>query len=153
MNKYTLMALRAVANRPGKAGGVLAIQGIRDMVEEYLGVHREIFRRELVKNLAILNGAFLMCQKRLDRLNERYMKNEATYEEVYDTDLQFMDMYDLYPVAKGHARPGCHHGAHWEAEEAARLAEMEAEWRFEADEAEWRFEADCDMAMSGYYER
>jgi len=144
MNEYTLMALRAVANRSGKAGDVLAIQGIRDMVEEYLGVHREIFSRELVKNLAILNGAFLMCQKRLDRLNERYMKNEATYEEVYDTDLQFMDMYDLYPPTKGHARPGCHDDTHWEAEEAARLAEMEAEWRFEDE---------CDMAMSGYYDR
>jgi hypothetical protein len=144
MDEYTLMALRAVANHSGKAGDVLAIQGIRDMVEEYLGVHREIFSRELVKNLAILDGAFLMCQKRRERLNERYMKNQATYEDVYDTDLQFMEMYDLYPITRSQSIPCCHHDTHWEAEEAARLAEMEAEWRFEAE---------CDMAMSSYYNR
>ena len=63
MSKDTIMALKEMMNHRGVAGKVMAIQGISDMVEEYVGVHRDIFRRELVQSGAIKHGALLMLIK------------------------------------------------------------------------------------------
>ena len=97
MNEYTLMALRAVANGQGKSGKAIAIQGICDMVEEYLGVNRDIFRRELVKSRAILDGALLMWQKKQKKVAQQYLDDDVSYEDLTDMDLHYIDLYYLYP--------------------------------------------------------
>ena len=97
MDRYTLMSLRAIVNNQGVSGKAIAIQGICDMVEEYLGVHRDIFRRELVKSRAILDGALLMWQKKQNKVAQQYLDDEVTYEEVTEMDLHYVDLYYLYP--------------------------------------------------------
>lgn len=98
MNKFTLMALRAIANNQGVSGKAIAIQGICDMVEEYLGVHREIFHKEIVKSNSILDGALLMWQKKQKKVSLQYLYYEnASYEDITEIDTYFIDMYYLYP--------------------------------------------------------
>ena len=97
MDRYTLMSLRAIVNNQGVSGKAIAIQGICDMVEEYLGVHRDIFRRELVKSRAILDGALLMWQKKQNKVAQQYLDDEVTYDEVTEMDLHYVDLYYLYP--------------------------------------------------------
>ena len=91
------MSLRAMVNNRGVSGKAIAIQGICDMVEEYLGVHRDIFRRELVKSRAILDGALLMWQKKQNKVAQQYLDDEVTYDEVTEMDLHYVDLYYLYP--------------------------------------------------------
>ena len=97
MDRYTLMSLRAMVNNQGGSGKAIAIQGICDTVEEYLGVHREIFRRELVNNSAILDGALLMWQRKQNKVAQQFLNDEVTYEEVNEMDLHYVDLYYLYP--------------------------------------------------------
>ena len=97
MDRYTLMSLRAMVNNRGVSGKAIAIQCICDMVEEYLGVHRDIFRRELVKSRAILDGALLMWQKKQNKVAQQYLDDEVTYDEVTEMDLHYVDLYYLYP--------------------------------------------------------
>ena len=101
MDEYTLMALRAVAHSQGKSGKAIAIQGICDMVEEYLGVNRDIFRRELVKNRSILDGALLMWQKKQKKTAQQFLDDDVTYEELTNMDLHYIDLYCLYPENRG----------------------------------------------------
>lgn len=96
MDRYTLTSLRAIVNNQGASGKTMAIQGICDMVEEYLGVHREIFRRELVKSHAILDGALLMWQKKQKKVAKQYLDDEVTFEDVTEMDLHYIDLYYLY---------------------------------------------------------
>ena len=91
------MSLRAMVNNRGVSGKAIAIQCICDMVEEYLGVHRDIFRRELVKSRAILDGALLMWQKKQNKVAQQYLDDEVTYDEVTEMDLHYVDLYYLYP--------------------------------------------------------
>lgn len=86
-----------MVNNQGVSGKAIAIQGICDMVEEYLGVHRDIFRRELVKSRAILDGALLMWQKKQNKVAQQYLDDEVTYDEVTEMDLHYVDLYYLYP--------------------------------------------------------
>ena len=86
-----------MVNNQGGSGKAIGIQGICDMVEEYLGVHREIFRRELVKSRAILDGALLMWQKKQNKVAQQYLDDEVTYEEVTEMDFHYVDLYYLYP--------------------------------------------------------
>ena len=97
MEKYTLMSLRAMVHNQGVSGKAIAIQGICDMVEEYLGVYRDIFRRELVKSRAILDGALLMWQKKQNKIAQQYLNDAVSYEEVTEMDLHYIDLYYLYP--------------------------------------------------------
>jgi len=97
MDRYTLMSLRAMVNNPGGSGKAMAIQGICDMVEEYLGVYRDIFRREFVKSRAILDGALLMWQKKQKKVAQLYLDDEVTFEDVTEMDLHYIDLYYLYP--------------------------------------------------------
>jgi len=96
MDRYTLMSLHAMVNNQGGSGKAIAIQGICDTVEEYLGVHRDIFRRELVNNSAILDGALLMWQKKQNKVAQQFLNNEVTYEEVTEMDLHYVNLYYLY---------------------------------------------------------
>jgi hypothetical protein len=91
------MSLRAMVNNPGVSGKAIAIQGICDMVEEYLGVYRDIFRREFVKSRAILDGALLMWQKKQKKVAQLYLDDEVTFEDVTEMDLHYIDLYYLYP--------------------------------------------------------
>lgn len=91
------MSLRAMVNNQGVSGKAMAIQGICDMVEEYLGVYRDIFRREFVKSSAILDGALLMWQKKQKKVAQLYLDNEVTFEDVTEMDLHYIDLYYLYP--------------------------------------------------------
>jgi len=97
MDRYTLKSLRAIVNNPGVSGKAMAIQGICDMVEEYLGVYRDIFRREFVKSRAILDGALLMWQKKQKKVAQLYLDDEVTFEDVTEMDLHYIDLYYLYP--------------------------------------------------------
>ena len=97
MDKFTLMALRAMVNNQGSTGKAIAIQGICDMVEEYLGVHRDIFQRELVKNNTILDGALLMWQKKQNKTAIKYIDDDVTYENIVEIDLFYISLYYLYP--------------------------------------------------------
>jgi len=86
-----------MVNNPGVSGKAIAIQGICDMVEEYLGVYRDIFRREFVKSRAILDGALLMWQKKQKKVAQLYLDDEVTFEDVTEMDLHYIDLYYLYP--------------------------------------------------------
>lgn len=97
MDRYTLKSLRAIVNNQGASGKAIAIQGICDMVEEYLGVYRDIFRREFVKSSAILDGALLMWQKKQKKVAQLYLDDEVTFEDVTEMDLHYIDLYYLYP--------------------------------------------------------
>jgi len=157
MDEYTVKALRTLANHPGKPGKALGIQGICDMVEEYLGVNRDIFRRELVKSRAILDGALLMWQKKQNKVAEQYLNDEVTYEELTDMDLYYIDLYYLYPeptktfdqhVNTMHFTEGmlteAEMAAQYAADEAAHQAAMEEEWAFQNE---------LDQAVDTYYDR
>jgi hypothetical protein len=98
MDEYTLLALRSLANHAGIPGKALGIRGICDMVEEYLGVNRDIFRRELVKSHAILDGALLMWQKKQNKIAQKYLNDEIDYEELTNMDLYYIDLCYLYPT-------------------------------------------------------
>jgi len=98
MNEFTLMALRAMANNQGASGKAIAVQGICDMVEEYLGVHREIFHKEIVKSNSILDGALLMWQKKQKKVAIQYFNEFASYEDITEMDTYFVEMYYLYPT-------------------------------------------------------
>jgi hypothetical protein len=152
MDEYTLKALRTLANQPGKPGKALGIQGICDMVEEYLGVNRDIFRRELVKSRAILDGALLMWQKKQNKVAQQYLDDNVTYEEVTEMDLYYIDLYYLYPeptkTLDEHVNnmafiEDANAQAQYEADEAAHQAAMEEEWRFEME---------LDQAIDSYWE-
>lgn len=99
MSHQVLKALSTVAQHEGLAGKVFSIKGIQDMVEEYLGVHRDIFRKDLVKTFAILDGAFLMWQKKQHVTAEKYMNDadSITYDMVTSVDFHYLTMYSLYP--------------------------------------------------------
>ena len=85
MSKDTIMALKEMMNHRGVAGKVMAIQGISDMVEEeYVGVHRDIFRRELVESGAIKRGALLMLIKTINTLNQQPLVLTAEEEAYYE---------------------------------------------------------------------
>jgi len=91
------MSLRAMVNNQGASGKAIAIQGICDMVEEYLGVQRDIFRKAFVKSRAILDGALLMWQKKQQKVAQKYLDDEVTFDEVTEMDLHYIDLYYLYP--------------------------------------------------------
>jgi hypothetical protein len=157
MDEYTLKALRTLANQPGKPGKALGIQGICDMVEEYLGVNRDIFRRELVKSRAILDGALLMWQKKQNKVAEQYLNDEVTYEELTDMDLYYIDLYYLYPTPTKtfDQHVNAMHfteGMLTEAEMAAQYAADEAAHQA-AMEEEWAFQIELDQAVDTYYDR
>ena len=84
MSKDTIMALKEMMNHRGVAGKVMAIQGICDMVEEYVGVHRDIFRRELVQSGAIKHGALLMLIKTINTTNQQPLELTAEEEAYYE---------------------------------------------------------------------
>ena len=159
MDEYTLMALRAVANNPGSSGKAFGIQGICDMVEEYLGVNRDIFRRELVKSRAILDGALLMWQKKQNRVAQQYLDDEVTYEELTDMDLYYIDLYYLYPTPTKTLDEHINNMAFIEdvnpEEEAAAQAQYEADEAAHqaAMEEEWRLEMELDQAINSYWDR
>jgi hypothetical protein len=98
MSQFTLMALRAMATNPDISGNAMRIQGISDMVEEYLGVNRDIFRREFVKTHAIRDGALLMWQKKQYIVAQQYNENDSdeNYEKLTEVDMYYIDLYDLY---------------------------------------------------------
>lgn len=98
MSQFTLMALRAVAQNRNGSGNAMSIQGIRDMVEEFLGVNRDIFRREFVKTHAIRDGALLMWQKRQRMVAQQYSDDDSdeNYERLTEVDMFYIDLYDLY---------------------------------------------------------
>ena len=86
-----------MVNNQGASGKAIAIPGICDMVEEYLGVYRDIFRREFVKSRAILDGALLMWQKKQNKVAQQYLDDEITFDDVTEMDLHYIDLYYLYP--------------------------------------------------------
>jgi hypothetical protein len=99
MSQFTLMALRAVAQNHNGSGKAMGIQGIRDMVEEFLGVNRDIFRREFVKTSAIRDGALLMWQKKQRIVAQQYSDDDSdeNYVKLTDVDMYYIiDLYDLY---------------------------------------------------------
>ena len=78
-----ILALRAVSENRGITGKTLGIQGVCDMVEEFLGVDREKFVKEIVKTNAILDAAITMWhQKERKARNMFYM--ESFYTDLYD---------------------------------------------------------------------
>lgn len=98
MSNFTLMAFRAMSANPDISGNAMQIQGISDMVEEYLGVNRDIFRKEFVKTNAIRDGALRMWQKRQRAVAQQYMADdtESNYEKLTEVDMYYIDLYDLY---------------------------------------------------------
>lgn len=99
MSEYTLIvnALRDVSQQQGATalaiGKALQIQGISDMVEEFVGMNRDIFRKECVHNRAIVEGARRMWNLKQRVVAYRYLADEATFAELSEMDAYFIDLY------------------------------------------------------------
>ena len=92
-----ILALRAVSDNRGVTGKTFSMLGICDMVEEFLGVDREKFMKEIVKTNVILDGAIKMWHKIDNKVNMmHYISNMVSYDEMVTYDSYYMDMYDLY---------------------------------------------------------
>jgi hypothetical protein len=96
MYNFTLMALRAMACNADVSGRAISIKGICDTIEEYLGVNRDIFRRECIRTRGILDGALLMWQKKERKMSDKYLANEASYEDMTEIDVYYINLHELY---------------------------------------------------------
>lgn len=98
MSEYMMIvnALRDASQMSGNTGKALQIQGICDMVEEFAGASRDIFRREMVHNRAIVEGAHRMWTLKQRVTAFRYLEDKATYEELSEMDTYFLDLYYVY---------------------------------------------------------
>ena len=91
-----ILALRAVSENRGITGKTLGIQGVCDMVEEFLGVDREKFVKEIVKTNAILDAAITMWhQKERKARNMFYMEHIGSYDDLLHMESFYTDLYDL----------------------------------------------------------
>lgn len=86
-----------MAENTGSSGKAIQIQGISDMIEEFTGENREIFRREMVHNGAIQEGSRLMWIKKQSSTAQRYTSNNATDEELNIIERWYIrEMYPLF---------------------------------------------------------
>ena len=78
-------------------GKVMGIQGIRDLVAEYVGEYRDIFRKEVVASRSIFEGAMTMWEKKHNLLAYRYMadESESNCHALCDVAMHFIDLYDV----------------------------------------------------------
>ena len=86
-----------VTSSPAKFGQVMSIQGIRDLVEEYLGEHRDIFRKNLVHSKAIFEGAMMIWEKKQHSKCAIYMANISmdNFDAMVEVDMHFIDLYEV----------------------------------------------------------
>ena len=92
-----ILALRAVSYNRGVTGKTIGMLGICDTIEEYLGVDREKFVKEIVKTNVILDGAIKMWHKIVNKVNMmHYNANNISYDEMVTYDSYYMELYDLY---------------------------------------------------------
>ena len=92
-----ILALRAVSENRGITGKTLGMLGICDMVEEYLGVDREKFVKEIVKTNVILDAAIEMWHKKNRKTSKMHYNDHAvSYDEMNAHDLYYIEMFDLY---------------------------------------------------------
>lgn len=94
-----ILALRSVAQNKGNTGKTISIQGICDIMEEFLGVDREKFKREIVQGNVILDAAIEMWHKKVRKANiMHHRENVISYDEMREYDEFYMDSYDLYNI-------------------------------------------------------
>ena len=92
-----IQALRTVSENRGITGKTLGIQGVCDMVEEFLGVDREKFVKEIVKTNAILDAAIHMWYKKERNACDMYVRGEIGFHhEMMNMDEFYIGMFDLY---------------------------------------------------------
>ena len=92
-----IMAVRNLAQNPDITGKTIGIQGICDIVEEFLPVYREKFIQEIVKSNAILDAAVEMWHNKDDKIGDlHYIENTVSYEKMREVDVFYFEMYDLY---------------------------------------------------------
>ena len=89
--------LLAAADLRTRVGQVMGIQGIRDLVEEYLGEHRDIFRKEMVHRHAIFEGAMNMWEKKQHAMADRYVADDSSdnFDALMEVELHFIDLYEV----------------------------------------------------------
>ena len=93
-----ILALRGVADHRNIAGNTLSILGICGMVEEYLGVDRETFVKEIGKTRVILDAAIEMWHKKEYKMAEKHYKDQpgaVSYDELVDMSRFYVGLYDL----------------------------------------------------------
>lgn len=91
-----IQALRTVSYNRGITGKTLSIQGVCDMVEEYLGVDREKFVKEIVKTNAILDAAITMWHKKERKTRSmHYTEQVGSYDDLLHMETFYTDLYDL----------------------------------------------------------
>jgi hypothetical protein len=67
------------------------------MVEEYLGVDREKFVKEIVKTHAILDAAINMWYKKERNACDMYVRGDiGLHDEMMNMDEFYIGMFDLY---------------------------------------------------------
>jgi hypothetical protein len=94
--KAARRSLRGVTDHRNIAGNTLNILGICDMVEEYWGVDRETFVKEIGKTRVILDAAIEMWHKKEYKMAEKHYKEQAsTYDEMVDMSRFYVGLYDL----------------------------------------------------------
>ena len=97
MMKQIILSLSGDGSSVGK---VMGIQGIRDILDEYLGENRDIFRKELVHTGAIYEGCKAMWEKKQNAMADRYLENESFNNDeaakaFIDVELYFIDLYEV----------------------------------------------------------
>ena len=92
-----ILALRAVSYNRGVTGKTIGMLGICDMVEEYLGVDREKFVKDIVKTNVILDAAIEMWHKKERKACDmHYIEHIGSYADLMNMDQFYVDLYDLY---------------------------------------------------------
>ena len=101
MSEYTLIVNELRTQESGSSGKALQIQGICDMVEEFAGVGRAIFQKEMVHSRAIVDGAHVMWLKKQKAVAQRYLANQASYKDFQEIEAYFITLYELFhPTSK-----------------------------------------------------
>ena len=101
MSEYMLIVNELRTQESGSSGKALQIQGICDMVEEFAGVGRAIFQKEMVHSRAIVDGAHVMWLKKQKAVAQRYLANQASYKDFQEIEAYFITLYELFhPTSK-----------------------------------------------------
>ena len=97
MMTTTQKALQAAGDIGNHVGKVMVIQGIRDLVEEYLGEYRDIFRKKVVYSRSIFEGAMTMWEKKQHKMCAIYRGNITmeNFEMLTEVDMHFIDLYEV----------------------------------------------------------
>jgi len=91
----SIILLRAMAQNKSSIGNVMRLQGIRDIIQDFIFQYRDIFTKELVKNNAILYGAHSMWLKKQRTIVENYNNRNTTLDVVNEIEGYYMEFWDL----------------------------------------------------------